>query len=124
MLAANLDPAATRPIAVGDLVQTSQAYRDRHCWPAGRKLGQLCTVADPWIGVVLGIGARVLCGQRPTACRCHLDLADDETPERSRPDCPDCRGDGEARWRTLDLADLALAPARADAAGLTRSLPR
>jgi hypothetical protein len=123
MLAANLDPAATSQIAVGDLVQTSQAYRDRHCWPAGRKLGQPCEVPDPWIGVVLKIGARVLCGQRPVDCRCHLERGDGR-PEVSDPACPACRGDGSARWRTLDLADLAHAPARADAAGLTRRLPR
>lgn len=121
MPAPDLAPA---PLAVGDLVQTSQAYRDRHLWPAGRKAGRPCTAADPWVGVVLELGARVLCGQRPTACRCHLDFADDERPEVSSPTCPDCRGDGEARWRTLDHADLQHAPPAADHPDITRTLPR
>ena len=64
-----------------------------------------------------------ICGQTVTACRCHLDYADDERPEISRPDCLACKGTGEARWRVLPLGDLERVPDPGPERGLTRTLP-
>lgn len=133
MQALTPDPALAPTVAaaprVGEIVQSSQGYLDRHVWPAGRKLGQPCTVSDPWRGIVLAIlmhegKISALCGQSPVACRCHLDLADDEHPEASRPGCLDCRGEGEAKWRVRPLEDIERAPNPGPCRGLTRSLPR
>lgn len=122
-------PPAALDLCIGEIVQTSQAYRDRTYWPADRKPGQPSTFVDPWRGIVLGIiphegKISALCGQVPTACRCHLDFADDEHPERSRRDCLACRGEGEARWRVLPLGDLERDPNPGPNRGLTRTLLR
>jgi hypothetical protein len=117
MLAADQTPAATRPIAAGDVVRTSAAARAR------MHRGDL----DTWIGIVLRITERrgqmlAVCGQQPTACRCHLERGDDR-PEVSDPACLDCNGDGEAYWRARPLGDIEGTDAPAPQ-GITRWLPR
>lgn len=103
------EPLTATTSDIGDVVEASEIYRHAHLRHLSRAQQDLAL--GGWVGVIVGFELRggvllAICGQRPVACGCHLDFADDERPEVSRRDCLDCRGDGEAYWRARPLADL------------------